>query len=256
MDATAWSDGEAVFRLPLDLRHSDRLQDYFAPADWKELDLRDADLGGTNPLPLAVPMENGSQALVLALGKDGRAYLLDRYNLGGIGGSMVVETISKVSIHTAPVTYPTTNGVFVAFQGEGAHCPADQTGLESWLMRLKDLRYVRAIRRRIFRQDDNELIVVRVRSGSPPTIETVWCGALRGAGSPIVSTTDGHSEPIVWILGAEGDNLLHGFKGDTGEPIFTGGGIEMVGLHHFQTLIATQDRLYVSADGQLYAFAF
>jgi len=32
--------------------------------------------------------------------------------------------------------------------------------------------------------------------------------------------------------------------------------VQMRGLHHFQTLIATADRLYVAADGTVYAFAF
>jgi hypothetical protein len=78
---------------------------------------------------------------------------------------------------------------------------------------------------------------------------------LRGAGSPVVTTTDGHSDPIVWIAGAEGDNRLHGFRGDTGEAIF-GSNEVMTGLRHFQTLIATESRLFVAADGRLYAFAF
>jgi hypothetical protein len=30
----------------------------------------------------------------------------------------------------------------------------------------------------------------------------------------------------------------------------------MAGLHHFQTLIATDLRLYVGADDRIYAFAF
>jgi hypothetical protein len=30
----------------------------------------------------------------------------------------------------------------------------------------------------------------------------------------------------------------------------------MTGLHYFQTLIATEDRLYVAADGSIYAFRF
>jgi hypothetical protein len=30
----------------------------------------------------------------------------------------------------------------------------------------------------------------------------------------------------------------------------------MAGLHHFQTLIATRDHLYVGADGRIYAFGF
>ena len=88
-------------------------------------------------------------------------------------------------------------------------------------------------------------------------MDTVWCADPGGEGSPIVTTTDGHSYPVVWIVGAEGDNRLHGFRGDTGEPLFEGGGSanKMTGLHHFQTLIAAGDRLYVAADGRIYAFA-
>jgi hypothetical protein len=43
---------------------------------------------------------------------------------------------------------------------------------------------------------------------------TAQCGALDGTGSPVVTTTDGHSNPIMWILGAEGDDRLHAFRGD------------------------------------------
>jgi hypothetical protein len=81
---------------------------------------------------------------------------------------------------------------------------------------------------------------------------------LLGAGSPIVTTTDGHSEPIVWILGAEGDNRLHAYRGETGEPLLGSRGANevMAGLHHFQTLIATEERIYVGADDKIYAFVF
>ena len=71
-----------------------------------------------------------------------------------------------------------------------------------------------------------------------------------------MTTTDGQSNAIVWIVGAEGDSQLHGFRGDTGEPLFTGPHQPMTGLRHFQTLIATEDRLYVAADGSVYAFRF
>jgi hypothetical protein len=56
------------------------------------------------------------------------------------------------------------------------------------------------------------------------------------------------------MVGAEGNNQLHKFKGNTGQPLISG--TAMVGLHHFQTPIATTDRLYVGADGRIYAFAF
>ena len=229
---TTWSDGEAIIRLAPDLRRRDRPEDFFAPADWRTLDARDADLGGTNPLPLSVPSASGTAALVLALGKDARAYLLDRNNLGGIGGSLASEVVATRPIRTAPATYPGGQGVYVAFQGRGAHCP-DSNPVDA-------------------------LTVLQIRTGAPPTLVTGWCGALRGEGSPIVTTTDGRSNPIVWILGADGDDRLHGYRGDTGALVFDGGGPgdAMTGLRHFQTLLAAGDRLYVGADGRLYAFAF
>jgi hypothetical protein len=232
MDVRQWSDGEAVFRLTPDLAHNDRPQDYFAPADWRTLDSEDADLGGTNPLPLNVPAANGMQALVLALGKDARAYLLDRNNLGGIGGSLVFATVSTGPIRTAASAYPAADGAFVAFQGPGAYCPAPRRG--------------------------DALTVLKIRAGSPPALATAWCGALSGRGSPIVTTTDGRANPIVWILGAEGDDRLHGYRGDTGEPVFDGGGpgAAMTGLHHFQDLLPAGGRLYVGADDRLYAFSY
>jgi hypothetical protein len=62
---------------------------------------------------------------------------------------------------------------------------------------------------------------------------------------------------VVWMVGAEGDNRLHGFRGDTGEALFgTEAGPAMSGLHHFQTLIANKDRIFVGADGRIYAFVF
>jgi hypothetical protein len=233
IDASTWNDGEAVFRLAPDLRRDDRPESFFAPSDWRALDARDADLGGTNPLPLDVPSPGGSAAFLLALGKDARAYLLDRDRLGGIGGTLVAEIVSTRPIRTAPAAYPAADGgVNVAFQGQGAHCPAPSRG--------------------------NGLTVLQIRSGSPPSVATAWCGALRGEGAPIVTTTDGRSNPIVWILGAEGDDRLHGYRGDTGESLFAGGGREdsMTGLRHFQSLLATGDRLYIGADGRFYAFTF
>src|SRR5262249_54015529 len=83
-NTTTFRDGEAVVRLAPDLRRSDDKRDFFAPTNWHDLDDLDADLGGTNPVLLDVPGANGTQALALALGKDGKAYLLDRNNLGGI----------------------------------------------------------------------------------------------------------------------------------------------------------------------------
>lgn len=226
--AKTWSDGEAVFRVAPDLRRSDSTRDFFAPSDWRTLDADDEDLGGSNPVPVDIPGQGSNRALMVALGKDHKAYLLDRDDLGGIGRPLGVLTASTGPIRTAPAVYPAGNDAMVAFQGPGARCPSTSRG--------------------------NGLTVLKIAGGSKPAISTAWCGALDGRGSAIVTTTDGRSNPIVWILGAEGDNRLHAFRGDTGEPIFESE--PMSGLRHFQTLIATQGRLYVGADGRIYAFDF
>jgi PQQ enzyme repeat len=124
IETTSWSDGEAVIRLAPDLHRSTDNRGFFAPADWYALDSRDADLGGTNPLPLDVPAPAGSQSLIISLGKDGKAYLLDRNNLGGIGGALVTNVVGQGPILAAPASYPGPDSVSVAFAGAGAQCPS------------------------------------------------------------------------------------------------------------------------------------
>jgi hypothetical protein len=230
--ASSWMGGEAVIRLSPDLKTSTDRRDFFTPENWPELDGRDADLGGTNPVLVDIPGDSLYRAFVVALGKDGRAYLLDRNDLGGIGGSLANEVVSRRPIRTAPASYPVAGSVFVAFQASGSSCPAGQPA--------------------------GELTVLKVTGGDRPALTTIWCGAVRGAGSPIVTTTDGHSESIVWMVGAEGDNRLHAFKGETGEPLLDGGvpNEAMAGLRHFQSPIATDEKIYVGADDKIYAFAF
>jgi outer membrane protein assembly factor BamB len=224
--AGTWGDGEAVFRIGPDLQRSESKRDYFAPSDWKVLDARDEDLGGSNPLPFKIPDgRGGEEDVVLALGKDRKAYLLDGNDLGGIGGQLAESIASEIRIITAPAVYPVDGDVFVAL---GANCPNASR--------------------------NHELTVLKITGGSSPFMNTAWCGAVAGRGSPIVTTTDGHSNPIVWTLGAEGDNRLHAFRGDTGQAIFVSA--PLTGLRHFQTLIATQDRLYVGADDRVFAFDF
>ena len=228
--ARAWGGGEAVVRLGLDLAFSGRPQDYFAPPDWRDLDDEDLDLGATNPLLLTLAGSAPAE-LALALGKDGKGYLLDRNALGGIGGSLRAKKVSRDQIRTAPANFPGGDGVYVAFQGRGMDCPAGKGG---------------------------DLTVLKISPGSPPDLRVAWCAAVGGRGAPIVTTTDGHANPIVWIVGAEGDNRLHGYRGDTGEVIFAGGSkAESMGpVRRFQTLIAAGRRLYVAGDKEIYAFAF
>ncbi len=226
--AGQWSGGEAVIRLPLNLRWRPDPRDYFAPADWRDLDANDADLGGTNPLPLDVPAGSGTARLLLALGKDGKAYLLDRADLGGIGHALAVQHVADGPIITAPASWPAGREVMVAFQGRAASCPGggERAGV----------------------------IALGIDGGPPASMRVAWCAPLDGQGTAIVTTSNGHADPIVWITGAGGDARLHGFRGDTGQVLFDGG--RMAGLRRFGTILGAEGRLYVAGDGRVYAFNF
>jgi hypothetical protein len=229
-DARAWGDGEAVFRLGPGLARSVDSRDYFAPSNWRFLDGADQDLGGTAPIPLDVPGAKGVRKLIFAIGKSGEAYLLDRDNLGGIGRPVASAHVMANVTMTSPALWSAGDAVFVAVQGYGANCPPDKTG--------------------------KGLVVLKIRVDPAPAIETAWCAAVPGnRGSPIVTTTDGGSNPIVFIVGAEADNRLYAFRGDTGELIASPPQ-GMRSFHRYQTLIAAGDRLYAASGGQVYVFKF
>ena len=73
-------------------------------------------------------------------------------------------------------------------------------------------------------------------------------------GSPIVTTTDGRSNPIVFALGSSGDNRLYAYRGDTGEPLAPPQ--PLLGTTKYQTLIAADGRLFLTGGGKVYAFTF
>lgn len=225
--ATHWQDGEAVIRLRPGLARSSDTKDYFTPKNWKTLDNQDADLGGTGAVPFTVPTASGVAHRILALGKNGRAYLLNAANLGGFAGALATLQVSNSAIVTEPAIYPTPSAALVAFTNrDGATSGCSGT----------------------------TVMMLKIVTGGSP-ISVAWCGPMSGGGAPIVTTTDGSANPIVWATGAQGDNQLHGFNALTGKPVFQGG-VTMSGLHRYGTLIAANRHLYVAADGTVYAFTF
>jgi len=220
-EATSWSGGEAVLRFTPGLA----LADWFAPSNWKALDAGDVDIGGTAPVLVDVPGSKPS-ALAVALGKDGKLYLLDRAHLGNVGGQVAVAPVAGDEIINAATAYTTSRGTYVVFKGNGTSCPGGQGG---------------------------DLTGVRIGAASPPTITTAWCASQNGLGSPMVTTTDGHAEAIVWSVGAEGDGRLHAFDGDTGREIAS---VAAGAVRRYQTPIAAGSRLYVAAAGAVRAFTW
>jgi hypothetical protein len=158
----------------------------------------------------------------VALGKDGNAYLLDRSNLGGVSAPLALSHVGSGSIIQAAATYRTALGTRVVFK------------------------------------NGTQLSSFKINSGSPPTIGSAWSANQNGSGSPFVTSTDGSNNMIVWGIGCEGDQKLHGFNGDTGAVIFSGGAASDAmtnGTHHMNTAMVARGRIFVGADNRVYAYA-
>ncbi len=222
--AQRWSGGEAVLRFGPGPRFQEEPSSYFAPADWKRLDDRDTDIGSAGPVLFTLPGARPPR-LVLQMGKDGTAYLLDRANLGGIGGALASQRVASSAIISAPAVYSAGGSAFVAVRGRGLDCPGGVRG---------------------------ELLARRIRPGAPPSFATAWCGAQEGRGSPIATSSGGARDAIVWSVGAEGDEKLRAFDGETGAVLFESPALSSV--RRYQTPIAAGGRIYVAANGRLYAF--
>jgi hypothetical protein len=217
---TTWSGGESIIRFQPGLVFSSQTNDYWTPSNWVSLDSSDTDLGGSGPLIVDVPGATPSK-LVVALGKDGNAYLLNRANLTGVHAPVAQAHLSSSAIIQAAATYRTAQGTYVVFTG-----------------------------------NNSQLVAFRISATSPPAIVNAWTANQNGRGSPFVTSTDGTNNVVVWGIGTGGDQRLHGFDGDTGAVVFSGGGTGelMAGTHNFNTGIAAHGRIYVAGDNKLYAF--
>ncbi len=225
-----WGNSEAILRLLPGPVFARTPPNYFAPANWPQLDASDLDLAGTGPLLVDLPGAGHSQ-LAIALGKDGKMYAVDRTDLGGIGGALLVMTVASNSIINAAASYHTPNGTYVVFKGNGVNCPNGTGG---------------------------NVTAVRLLPTEPIRAEVAWCAQSGGLGSPMVTQTahDG-GDTIVWVVGAEGDEKLHGFDGDDGGEVFGGGTAAETmsgGVRRYVTPIAAKGRIFVAGDNRLYAF--
>jgi PQQ enzyme repeat len=215
-----WMGGEAIIRLQAGPTFTGQPTDYWAPNNWLSLDNTDTDLGGVSATVVDVPGATPSQ-LVLALGKDGNAYLVDRNNLGGINGAVYQANVSGINRGTSAVTYHTSQGTYIGFHN-----------------------------------DAGTIRAYKITAASPPQIVFGWSQNQTGRGSPWVTTTDGTNNTIVWVAGVSGDQRLHGYDGDTGAVIYAGGGTNelMTGTRQWNTGIAARGSIYVANDNKVYKF--
>ncbi len=211
-----WMGGEAVIRL----QAGPVFSSFWAPSNWFSLDQSDTDLGGVSATLVDVPGATPSQ-LVLALGKDGMAYLLDRNNLGGVTAPVASENLPTAVRGQSAATYHTSQGTYFVFHTE-----------------------------------NTAVVAYKVTATNPPTIAPAWSVSQTGLGSTWVTSTNGTNNAIVWVAGAGGDGRLHAYDGDTGNVVYAGGGANelMSGTRKWNTGIVARGRIYYPADNKIYAF--
>jgi outer membrane protein assembly factor BamB len=229
----SWAGSEGVIRLGFDLSFTKNAMDYFAPSDFANLDGSDRDISGSGPLVIDTP--SGKQ-LVLALGKDSNAYLIDRTNMGGVGGTLVdQQTVSNGAISNAGAwaniggaTYVVANNNWTA----GSGCA----------------------------MGGGDLFAIKI-DPSTNKMSEIWCGTSGGHTSPIITSSDGMNDAIVWIGGGndsaggggQGDGKLHAYDLLTGMAIPNTASIQGMAVLN-SSLIAAGGRIYAASNkGVVYA---
>ncbi len=104
----------------------------------------------------------------------------------------------------------------------------------------------------VFHNDAGAIRAYKITPTNPPAIVFAWSASQSGQGSPWVTTTDGTNNAIVWVVGARGDQRLHGYNGDTGAVIYAGGGTNelMTGTRSGTRGIVARGRIYVACGQQ------
>jgi len=233
--ASTWAGGEALLRLTAGPKFVDQSADEFYTAEWPMDDQTDQDLGAANPVVVDMPGAGSStQHLVVVPGKDGYLYVLNRDNLGGVGGQLSRAAVAaqnvggKGALNAASAAYTTNQGTYVAYHinsgPAGTGCPSGG--------------------------GDRSIGVAKL-TGTPPTPQVVWCSSENGLGSPMVTTT-GTGDVIVW----DANTHLYGYDGDTGATVYASAGAMASPMHYFNTPIDAGGRIVVAttAPGRLYVF--
>jgi hypothetical protein len=110
---SSFDSSNAVIELSPDLS---TVKSYFAPSNWIELNVGDLDLGALGPTLVS--------GMVMAVGKDGVAYLMRAGQLGGVGGQISSRAVcggayGGTAVFQSVVYVPCTDGLYALSVGSG-----------------------------------------------------------------------------------------------------------------------------------------
>ncbi len=203
---------------------------YFHAVD----DNGDEDLGGSGPLVIDDPNVTPPH-MIVQLGKDNDAYVLNRANLGGESDPPQKARVNMGELSNVGADAVTPDGTFVAFVSNTENGVALNCGNGV--------------------QDGNLEAITLAADGA---ISVPWCVNAQGGGSPSITSSDGTKDFMVWSMGTDiansgGDgDQLHAWDLEKGTAIVTGSDT-IPKTRHFTTPIFVHGRAFVVGDGKLYA---
>jgi hypothetical protein len=236
--STTWQESEGILRLDPGPSFTGQPADYFAPNNWATLDADDLDISGSGPLVIDAPGMTPS-ALVMAQGKDGNVYLMSRTNLGGVTMPQGAANVGQMHVSTGALSngnaWASIGGTtYVVVRPGGTDpasaCPNGTSG---------------------------DMVALKLDPTVAEKMTVAWCASSGGAGSPIITSTDGTNDGLVWVVGAEGDSALHAFHLADGTAAGTSAAAPLTNgemVHHFATVAAVHGRIFVTADDHLFAY--
>jgi hypothetical protein len=190
---------------------------------------------------------------VVSASKDAHLYVVNAATLGtdGGGGEAIDMTLSTSdhSARVSPVSYTSASGLHFALtvdRGPYMGCPASSTADPAMAA----------------------LMGFTVTPGNPIKVTQNWCTTIGGpamsdngtvrnrSASPLVTTTDGMSQPILWVAGSASQttagttaNFLHAIDAETGAILYKGGNCP--GIRQWTTPIAVKGHIVLGGDGKL-----
>jgi len=249
-----YSDSEGILRITGTPAGGLTRSDLYYPARWRTMDTKDQDFGSSSVLLMAVPGATPSNYAV-TVSKDAHLYFVNSANLGMMDGHTIdLPLSSAIDGHAArisPVSYTTAMGSHIAITIDRSvmGCPAATPAADPTMAALMGLT---------------------VAPNATPALKVtpIWCVTIGGptmndagtiknrSASPLVTTTDGKSQPIVWVAGSASQaaaattaNKLYGVDGETGAVLYNGGNCP--GIRQWTTPIAVKGHIVVGGDGRL-----
>jgi hypothetical protein len=201
---------------------------------WQKLDQTDQDLGATNP----VVFRDEDRRYVSLAGKNGEFFLLNAKNFGGTdpgtlvppGGAYLKISPDKGKVISVPATYKSSTGRHVVLTVQNPQgCPGGDGGATGPMV-----------------------MSILVTTGDNPSASVAWCsptGKPSQLPSPVVTTSDGEHDYIVWYTNSQ-TGLLTGVDADTGATLVTASG-SCPNLRRWLTPIAVKGRIVTAADGHM-----